>query len=261
MKYSVPSFSKTGKEYIVDLEKNFCTCPSFTFQKVPLHARSCKHMQLVENHDGGGNIMDTKVKWKVSKPVRPYPLIAHGPSKTVLSLPVSGFTFSRKFDGVFARIDSEGFTLKSGTKYLLPHLGKTWPARFKNCTLDVEVCLTNPNSVYDCHSDVMLILNRGILHEIENRLRFMVIDYRHHGDFTERYNNLYHDFPWHRLPSFSLISRYVIPDGDMMSFLIDIRNRCRENHFEGVVVQSKTASYQEGIRDPSVNFKWKVPRF
>lgn len=33
-----------GDRYYVNLEKPWCTCPAFRFQKVPVGERTCKHL-------------------------------------------------------------------------------------------------------------------------------------------------------------------------------------------------------------------------
>lgn len=42
-----------GNKYFVNVEKRYCTCPAWRFQKVPADQRTCKHLETVLNSLNG----------------------------------------------------------------------------------------------------------------------------------------------------------------------------------------------------------------
>ena len=253
----VPSATQPGVVYTVDAANHFCTCPGFKYQARPVAARTCKHLPVAPSGGFGPPRRRSSSSSSSSSRLR-VPLVGQTPGPRVFRRQVGQYLVSRKYDGVFAKLDAAGvLTTRGGQRYVVPAamVPDPWPE--EAAALDVEVCPADAEATEYTHYDVMRSLNRGQA----VGLHFKVIDYdprdRPGLPFHARYAHLDRALRG-TTRAVSLVRRTRVPAGTAwQDALRDLAEVCRQEGYEGVVFQDRGAAYTPGERSSVRSFKWK----
>lgn len=104
----------TKMKYIVDLDKGYCTCLAWRFQRRPTNARSCKHLLAASN----GTFVPANPMAQQWEKVKPPDIMLLTNNPKVIK---TGWWCSEKLDGVRGHWDGKGTMLtRGGLKVKLP---------------------------------------------------------------------------------------------------------------------------------------------
>lgn len=236
----VQSFTDPSITYKVNIEKRYCTCPSWKYQKRPLYARiPCKHLKQFIDFDDH-HIEFNKVK------LDGWQLIAEPTSDDVV-INKSDWLMSLKYDGLRAML--------LPNKTIVTRGGYNVPERFienydilpRDRVLDGELVTVARNST---HNKVQAAMSSVSL----NSLMFIVFDDLTSGrdrPFIERLMDMYAN------NNHNYLIRYYMLNNSMT--VEEIRNHVKRynKNIEGVVVRNIYSKWVPESRSVNVAIKIK----
>lgn len=232
------------EKYNTIVEKNYCSCPNWKYQRKPPSQRDCKH--LIQQRGYVNNRNTQTYTYTQFKPK--FQLI----SETIPKKPITDttlYTFSRKFDGIRVMFHKGELVTRNGVK--LTGFKYYGSKRFRNIPpLDCELCHISREG----HNQVMAALDNNDW----SYLKLGVIDTMQETlPFSDRYRIIQQL----RLPKdgFFKIQQFAFyKNMTVQQSLPKLISLCQSKNFEGIIVRKWSAFYDSsGKRNNLVIFKVK----
>lgn len=156
--------SFTGnKKYTINIEKNTCTCDAWKFQRLPIHVRTCKHLDSVRKQKNKGFSLITYPYERVADDV--FQLISNSlPTSSCL---LENYMYSRKYNGVRIRIQGTTAYTRGGILIDITSMQLPFTTHLDN--FDCELIIHRGKTT---HNNVMLEINANRI----SKLSVKVID-------------------------------------------------------------------------------------
>jgi ATP-dependent DNA ligase len=229
----VNSFTDRKKEYVIDVDKNTCTCMKWKYQRLPVHLRTCKHLDSVRVRSNTAN----HVRYPPI-PVKDnyFQLVSNNVPKHI---DLSNFLYSVKYDGIRLRIKEQVGTTRGGMEIDLSSMDLPLNPQVE---YDVELIhKTKPG-----HNNVMLEVNAGRMVYLTVRV-FDIVDRM--LPFKDRYKQLVEDVP---VPY--RVEQYRARTWEN---IVNVMHSILSEGHEGIVVRNYNGLYTSDTRDNTNIFKVK----
>jgi ATP-dependent DNA ligase len=243
MRTTVTSLTDSTKTYQVDIIKNTCECKSWKYQRKPIHARTCKHLDSLRP---APLVDDTYslLKYPVTKVKDDYfQLISSHVPRRKMDDAITMFTFSTKYDGIRIRLRDGMATTRGGMTIDLKSMKLPFGMEGDELEYDCELIhRTKPG-----HRNVMTELDKNHLKNLDVRA-FDLIDSQ--LTFQDRYR---------LLTSRLLDTRFRVtqfPIKNWNHLMKELRSVLAKGE-EGLVIRNGRSKYTRSHRSVKNAFKLK----